>query len=109
MAASLLELIDNATINAVEDDRHMDLDRLAAGLLVGPADGPGAGAEIGLMLASCHEAGADPAVRAMTVSESDMLLGARRLAGTAVMARGPTVVEDVGVLPVSWRGCSQPR
>ena len=28
-----------------------------------------------------------------------MLLQARRLAGTAVMAKGPTVVEDVGVPP----------
>ena len=96
---SLLELIDNATINAIEDYRHLDLDRSAAGLLIGQADGPGADDEISLMLASCEQAGAVLAVRATTASESDMLLQARRLAGTAVMAKGPTVVEDVGVPP----------
>jgi glycolate oxidase len=96
---SLLELIDNVTINAIEDYRRMDLDRSAAGLLIGQADGPGADDEISLMLASCEEAGADLAVRATTAGESDLLLAARRLAGTAVMAKGPTVVEDVGVPP----------
>ena len=51
---SLLELIDNATINAIEDYRHMDLDRSAACVLIGQADGPGADDEISLMLASCQ-------------------------------------------------------
>jgi glycolate oxidase len=36
-------------------------------------------------------------VQATTAEESDLLLEARRLAGTAVMAAGPTVIEDVCV------------
>src|ERR1700734_4336134 len=34
---SMLELIDQATVNAIEDYRRMDLDRSAAGLLIGQA------------------------------------------------------------------------
>ena len=36
-------------------------------------------------------------VQATTAEESDLLLEARRLAGTAVMAAGPTVIDDVCV------------
>src|ERR1700685_4123449 len=39
---SMLELIDQATVNAIEDYRRMDLDRCAAGLLIGQADGAAA-------------------------------------------------------------------
>src|SRR5258708_13472879 len=99
MAPSLLELIDNLTINAIEDYRRLDLDRTAAGLLIGQADGPSADEDVAQMAKYCEEAGADLVVRASNAVESDMLLEARRLAGTAIMAVGPTVIEDVGVPP----------
>lgn len=51
------------------------------------------------MTQCCQEAGAGLVVRATTAEESDLLLEARRLAGTAVMAAGPTVIEDVCVRP----------
>ena len=96
---SMLELIDRATVNAIEDYRRMDLDRSAAGLLIGQADGPAADDEVRRMTKCCEEAGADLVVQATTAEESELLLAARRLSGTAVMATGPTVIEDVGVRP----------
>jgi glycolate oxidase len=96
---SLLELIDNATINAIEDYRRMDLDRSSAGLLIGQADGAAADEDVRRMVQCCEDAGADLALQATTSEESDLLLEARRLAGTAVMATGPTVIEDVCVPP----------
>jgi glycolate oxidase len=86
---SLLELIDRATANAIEDYRRMDLDREAAGLLIGQADGVAADEEVDAMARCCEKAGADLVVRATTAEESDMLIQARRLSGTAVMATGP--------------------
>jgi glycolate oxidase len=100
---SLLEFIDNRTINAVENYRRMDLDRSSAGLLIGQADGPAADQEISAMVECCEGSGAELVVRATDVSESEMLLQARRLAGTAVMAAGPTVIEDVCVPPGQLR------
>ena len=100
---SLLELMDNRTINAVEDYRRLDLDRRSAALLIGQADGPAAEAEAGGMLQACTASGADFAIRASDAAESDMLLEARRLVGTALMATGPTVIEDVGVPPGQLR------
>jgi len=100
---SLLELMDNRTINAVEDYRRLDLDRRSAALLIGQADGPAAEAEADGMIQACTASGADFAIRASDAAESDMLLEARRLAGTALMATGPTVVEDVGVPPGQLR------
>jgi glycolate oxidase len=96
---SMLELIDRATVNAIEDYRRMDLDRSAAGLIIGQADGAAADEEVTLMTRCCEEAGADLVVQATTAEESDLLVQARRLAGAAVMATGPTVIDDVCVRP----------
>jgi glycolate dehydrogenase FAD-linked subunit len=100
---SLLELMDNRTINAVEDYRRLDLDRRSAALLIGQADGPAAEAEASGMIGACTASGADFAIGASDAAESDMLLEARRLAGPALMATGPTVIEDVGVPPGQLR------
>jgi glycolate oxidase len=100
---SLLELMDNRTINAVEDYRRLDLDRRAAALLIGQADGPAAEAEASGMIQACTASGADFAICATDAAESDLLLEARRLAGPALMATGPTVIEDVGVPPGQLR------
>jgi glycolate oxidase len=97
---SLLELLDNSTINAVEDHARLDLDRSSAALLIGQSDGGAADTDVDVMVACCQKAGADLVVRAHDEQESDMMLHARRLAGTAVMATGPTVIEDIGVPPV---------
>lgn len=94
---SMLELIDNATINVIEDYRRMDLDRSAAALIVGQADGPDARVEAERIAAVCEQAGADYVVFTQDPQEADALIAARRLAGTALLASGPTVIEDIGV------------
>ena len=96
---SLLELMDRETINAVEDHRRMDLDRQAAALLIGQADGPDAESQVALMTACAEAAGADFVLTTADPVEGDALLMARRLAGFATMEKGPCVIEDVGVPP----------
>lgn len=96
-APSMLELIDNQTINAIEDYRRMDLDRSAAALLIGQADGADALAHAEAMAAQCEQAGADYVACTQDPGEADGLIAARRLSGHAVLATGPTLVEDVGV------------
>ncbi|WP_328810549.1 FAD-binding oxidoreductase [Rhodococcus sp. NBC_00294] len=94
---SMLELMDNATINAVEDYRRMDLDRDAALLIIGQADGDSALAEAEAIAELCETHGAEFAMATDDPTESEMLVQARRLAGWATMEQGPTVIEDVGV------------
>jgi glycolate oxidase len=100
---SLLEFIDNRTINAIEDFRRLDLDRSAVGLLIGQADTAAATDDVRLMVAACEAANATFVIDTADRIEADLLLEARRLAGTAVMAKGPTVIEDVGVPPGQLR------
>jgi glycolate oxidase len=96
---SLLELMDRQTVNAVEDYRRMDLDREAAALLIGQADGPDAETQVALMTACAEAAGADLVYATADPTEGEALLMARRLAGFATMEKGPCVIEDVGVPP----------
>jgi glycolate oxidase len=96
---SLLELMDRETVNAVEDHRRMDLDREAAALLIGQADGRDAEAQVAVMLGCAQAAGADLVLATDDPAESAALLMARRLAGYATMEQGPSVIEDVGVPP----------
>ncbi len=96
---SLLELMDQETVNAVADYRRMDLDRNAAALLIGQADGPDAEAQVAMMTACAETAGADLVIATADPVESDALLTARRLAGFATMEKGPCIIEDVGVPP----------
>ena len=97
LAPSLLELLDQVTVNAIENYRRLDLDRSAAALLIGQADDVDAGQQVDAMMACCAKAGADLVVRSSSTAEAEMLLNARRLAGEATMAAGPTIIEDVGV------------
>ncbi|HXS63298.1 MAG TPA: FAD-linked oxidase C-terminal domain-containing protein [Streptosporangiaceae bacterium] len=94
---SMLELIDHETINLIEDYRRMDLDRDAAALLIGQADGEDALAEARRIAGLCEAAGADYVVCTQDPAEADALIAARRLAGSAMLDSGPTVIEDVGV------------
>jgi glycolate oxidase len=94
---SMLEIMDRTTINAVEDHQRMDLDREAALLIVGQADGAAANQEVNLMVSCCETAGAELAMATSDPAEAELLLQARRLAGWAITEQGPTIVEDVGV------------
>ncbi|GDY29818.1 FAD-binding oxidoreductase [Gandjariella thermophila] len=94
---SMLELMEHEAINAIEDYRRMDLDRNAAALLIGQADGYDAARQVATMIRCCEEAGADFVVDTQDPAEADGLLQARRLAGLALTEQGPSVIEDVGV------------
>ena len=97
LTPSMLELMDNATINAIEDYRRMDLDRSAAALIVGQADGADAAIEAERVANLCEQAGADYVACTQDPDEAAGLIAARRLAGLALQDIGPTVIEDIGV------------
>jgi glycolate oxidase len=99
IAPALLELIDRATMVAVEDWRRLDLDLDAAALLLFQSDLPGAACqeEIAVACGCCERAGATLVVAAEDEVESRMLMEVRRLCFPALERRGGTLLEDVGV------------
>ena len=98
LRASMMELMDQASINAVEDYRSMGLDREAGALLIAQSDAPGAAcaAEVEIMQAACDEHGAKEVFVTDDPDESEMFVAARRLAFSAIEARGSILLEDVG-------------
>ncbi|MDT7669926.1 MAG: glycolate oxidase [Pseudonocardiales bacterium] len=100
---SVLELMDQETINAVEDHTRMDLDRTAAVLIIAQADGVDALREVDTIVTCCENAGASLAMATDDPAEGAMLMQARRLAGHAIAAIGPIIIEDV-VVPRSRLG-----
>ncbi len=99
MRASMLELMDNTILNAVEDYQPMGLDRSAGALLLAQSDAPGAsrGAEIAVMAEICEAHGAVEVFSTDDPDEGDMFVQARRLVFPSVEVRGTTMHEDVGV------------
>jgi glycolate oxidase len=93
------ELMDRATIAAVDDWHHLGLDREAAAMLMVETDLPAAAAAVELDRASsaCESAGASSIVRAEDPQEADWLRQARRLALRALERLGTVRMEDVGV------------
>ncbi|MES2210815.1 MAG: FAD-linked oxidase C-terminal domain-containing protein [Chloroflexota bacterium] len=94
-----LELMDRATIRAVEDWHHLGLDLEAAAMLMVESDAPGphASAELDGAEAACLAAGGRSVVRAADAREADWLRQARRLALRALERQGTVRMEDVGV------------
>ncbi len=98
LTPSMLELMDQQTIRVVENWRPMGLDVAAGALLVAQTDsGLGAAADADRLIAICLEQGATEAYRAETEEESEMLLGARRMAILAMEATGDWLLDDVAV------------
>jgi glycolate oxidase len=96
---SMLELMDNGSINAVEDLVHMGLNREVGALLLARSDSPGdaAAAEIALMQAACVSAGADEVFTTDDPDEGEAFAAARRAAFPAMERIGTLLLEDVGV------------
>jgi glycolate oxidase len=96
---SMLELMDAASINAVEDYRPMGLDRGAGALLIAQSDAPAQAAaeEVAAIEAACLAAGSSDVFLTDDPEEGEMFIAARRLAFPAVEARGTLMLEDVGV------------
>ena len=94
-----LELMDQATIAAVDDWHHLGLDRDAAAMLLVESDLPAAAAldELDRAVAACEAAGATSTLRANDAQEADWLRQARRLALRALERIGTVRMEDVGV------------
>ncbi|MGN6721413.1 MAG: FAD-binding oxidoreductase, partial [Marmoricola sp.] len=94
---SMLELMDNVSINAVEDWRSHGLDRSTGALLLAQSDAPGVAcvSEIDAMRECCGEA-----LEVFTTSnpdEADLFVSARRNTFVALEQRGNLLFEDVGV------------
>lgn len=96
---SMMELMDAASVNAVEDHRPMGLDRDAGALLVVQSDAPGVARshEIDLIRAACESAGATAVFVTDDPQEGELFVEARRQAFPAIQARGALLLEDVGV------------
>jgi glycolate oxidase len=99
MRASMMELMDNAAINAVEDYHSMGLDRSAGAMLLAQSDAPGdaRALEISAMEAACEMAGAKEVFVTDDPDEGELFVAARRAAFPAVEALGTLLLEDVGV------------
>ncbi|WP_395310525.1 FAD-linked oxidase C-terminal domain-containing protein [Mycobacterium sp. AMU20-3851] len=96
---SMLEFMDAAAINAVEDKLKMGLDRSAAAMMVAASDDRGpAGAEDAEFMARVFtEAGATEVFSTADPAEGEAFVAARRYAIPAVEAKGSLLLEDVGV------------
>jgi glycolate oxidase len=96
---SMLELMDNGSINAVEDLLKMGLDRSVGALLLARSDAPGPAAahEIELVRAACEANGAADVFTTSDADEGEAFLAARRAAFPAMERVGVLLLEDVGV------------
>jgi glycolate oxidase len=99
MRPSMLEFMDRASINAVEDVAAMGLDRTAEALLVIQSDEPGATAaeEIAKIESWCQANQASEVFATDDPVAGEQFVVARRMAIPAVERRGPLLLEDVGV------------
>ncbi|TQF65769.1 FAD-binding protein [Rhodococcus spelaei] len=99
MRPAMLEFMDQASINAVEDSVRMGLNRNARALLLAQSDAPGAAAaaEIATMVAACESHGATEVFATDDPEEGEAFTAARRAVFPAVQALGTLLLEDVGV------------
>jgi glycolate oxidase len=96
---SMMELMDNTSINAVEDYLKMGLDRSAGALLIAQSDAPGAARaeEIEVMRLACEKHGATECFVTEDPAEGELFAAARRAAFPAIERLGALMLEDVGV------------
>ncbi len=96
---AMLEFMDSAAINAVEDHVRMGLDRGAAAMVLGGSDerGRAAAEDAELMAAVFAEHGAKEVFSTDDPDEGEAFIAARRFCIPAVEATGSLMLEDVGV------------
>ena len=96
---AMLEFMDSAAINAVEDTMRMDLDRSAAAMLVAGSDerGRAGSQDAELMAAVFAECGATDVFATDDPDEGEAFVAARRFCIPAVETKGSLLLEDVGV------------
>jgi glycolate oxidase len=94
---SLLELMDRATLEALDQWRGIGLEAGTGAMLLCQADGADATAAAAQMARCCHEAGAALVVVSEDEAEAAQLLAVRRAAFTAIERLGACLIEDVCV------------
>ncbi len=95
---SVLELMDQTTIRAVEEWQHLGLDIGSAAMLIARSDTADFGrAELDAVEKACQASGATVIHRSIDALESEGLMGARRAALPALERLGITLLEDVAV------------
>jgi glycolate oxidase len=97
LGPSLLELMDRATLEALDEWRHIGLDPGTRAMLLCQADGPDAAAAAEAMARCCRGDGASVVAVSDDEAESAQLLDVRRMAFTAIERGGACLIEDVCV------------
>lgn len=96
---SLLELLDRATMQAIEAWKSVGFDPDAEAVLLAQSEGAEADDALGQIERICVDAGADMVVRSSSPEESELLLEARRLAFPSLERQGNVLLDDVAVPP----------
>ena len=94
---SLLELMDRATLEALDEWRHIGLDPKTNAMLLCQADGPDAAAAAQVMAECCTANRASVVAVSDDETEAAQLLDIRRMAFTAIERMGACLIEDVCV------------
>ncbi len=94
---SLLEVMDQTTLRAVEDITHMDLDVSAAAFVLAQSDASDRMAVVAEAEALCNAHQAKSVLCTDDVEEGRMLLAARRMALPALEKKGTTLLDDIAV------------
>ncbi len=98
VSASVIELMDQTTIRAVEDWQRLGLDTSSAAILIVRSDGADFGrVELDVVELACQSSRATGILRSTDALESEGLMGARRAAFPALERLGITLLEDVAV------------
>jgi glycolate oxidase len=99
LTPAVLELLDRACLEAVEDWKHLGIDADAAALLLARVDTPGesGGDEAAAVAATMTDAGAIWVEQSTDDAEAEALFDARRLAYPALERLGPVLTEDICV------------
>lgn len=93
---SLLELIDNVHLRAIEALAPQGLPTDAAALLLAASDS-GVPEDLDTIARLCEESGATEVFQATDAQEADALLASRRLAYHAMEKLGAVIVDDIAV------------
>ncbi len=95
---SMLELMDNASISAVEAWQPMGLDTSAGALLIGQFDSPGSASDAKVLSEICEQSGAQETYVSEDPQEAEMLVWAlRRMVIPALESAGDWLLDDVAV------------
>jgi glycolate oxidase len=99
LTPAVLELLDRACLEAVEEWKHLGIEADAAAMLLARVDTPGesGAAEAEAMAATMTEAGALWVEQSTDDAEAEALFDARRLAYPALERLGPVLTEDICV------------